>query len=258
MGRFATTAEFYEQYRPPYPPEFFRAVAQELALSRQHALIDLGTGPGLLARGFAPYVGRVVGVDPEPRMLAAARIAAAQAGVDVSFLEGRAEDLPDDVGGFDIVTIGRALHWMDRNALGPLFARLVAPGGAVIICRASSVRDDRNPWLADYDAARRKWSSEELLLDAGKGEQTHRNLADVLGPAGFGVIQTVRVETTHEIRVKDLARRVLTFSSSTPAALGDSVEAMLADVEARLLPFSRGDVVAETVVSTADVARRAP
>ena len=49
MGRFATTAELYEQYRPPYPAEFFQAVAQKLALSRQHALIDLGTGPGLLA-----------------------------------------------------------------------------------------------------------------------------------------------------------------------------------------------------------------
>jgi SAM-dependent methyltransferase len=35
--------------------------------------VDLGTGPGLLALGFAPYVGRIVGVDPEPAMLEAAR-----------------------------------------------------------------------------------------------------------------------------------------------------------------------------------------
>jgi len=54
MGRFATTAELYEQYRPPYSTEFFQAVARKLALSKRHALIDLGTGPGLLALGFAP------------------------------------------------------------------------------------------------------------------------------------------------------------------------------------------------------------
>src|SRR5215475_3979812 len=126
MGRFATTAALYEEYRPPYPAEFFQAVAQRLALSRQQSLIDLGTGPGLLALGFAAYAGRVVGVDPEPNMLAAARAAAARAGVDVTFVEGRAEDLPDTVGGFDVVTIGRALHWMDSGELGPLFARLVA------------------------------------------------------------------------------------------------------------------------------------
>src|SRR5262249_2426047 len=131
MGRFATTAKLYEQYRPPYPAEFFQAVAQRLALSKQHALIDLGTGPGPLALGFAPYVGRVVGVDPEPEMLAAARAAAARADADVTFVEGRAEDLPESIGDYDVVTIGRALHWMDHNALDPLFARLGAHDGAL-------------------------------------------------------------------------------------------------------------------------------
>ncbi len=84
MGRFATTAEFYEQYRPPYPAKFFRTVAERLKLDKRHALIDLGTGPGVLALGFAPSVGRIVGVDPEPAMLAAARAAAARAGTEVS------------------------------------------------------------------------------------------------------------------------------------------------------------------------------
>src|SRR4029450_10754959 len=109
MGRFATTAELYGQYRPPYPAEFFQAAAQRLKLSKQHGLIDLGTGPGLLALGFAPYAGRVVGVDPEPEMLAAARAAAARAGADVTFVGGRAEDLREGIGGFDGVTSGRRL-----------------------------------------------------------------------------------------------------------------------------------------------------
>ena len=256
MGRFATTAELYEQYRPPYSAEFFQAVAQKLALSTQHSLIDLGTGPGLLALGFAPYAGRVVGVDPEPEMLAAARAAAARAGADVTFLEGRAEDLPDDVGGFDVVTIGRALHWLDRNALGPLFARLVAPGGAIVVCASFSVHDGRNPWLADYDAARRAWSDAQLVRDASKAEPTHRNLAEVLRPAGFGVFETVSVETTHEVSASDLARRVLTFSPSSPAAVGDRIDAMLSDIEGRLLPFSRDGILAETLVSWTDIARR--
>ena len=91
MGRFATSAPLYEQFRPPYPPEYFRTVAQKLGLSKQHALVDLGTGPGLLALGFAPYVGRVVGVDPEPAMLEAARKAAALAGQSFTLIEGTAE-----------------------------------------------------------------------------------------------------------------------------------------------------------------------
>jgi SAM-dependent methyltransferase len=218
-------------------------------------LIDLGTGPGLLALGFAPYAGRVVGVDPEPEMLAAARAAATQANADVTFVAGRAEDLPD-IGRFDVVTIGRALHWMDRNALGPLFARLVAPGGAILVCTSYSVHDGRNSWLGDYNAARRNWSDEDLLRDAGKGEQAHRSPGEVLGPAGFGMVDTVTVETTHQVSTKDLAWRVLTFSSSSPAALDDRIDAMLADVEARLSPFSRDGVLTETLVSAANIARR--
>src|SRR5436853_5301014 len=121
MGRFAATVALYEELRPPYPPGFFRQVAQQLRLSKAHALIDLGTGPGLLALGFAPYVGRIVGVDPEPGMLAAASKAAAGAGQAFTLIESRAEALPTDVGRFDVVTIGRALHWM---ATGPPAALL--------------------------------------------------------------------------------------------------------------------------------------
>src|SRR5258706_11103363 len=127
MGRFATTVALYEELRPPYPPAFFRSVAQKLGLGREHALIDLGTGPGLLALGFAPHVGRIVGVDPEPAMLEVAARAAARAGHDPALIESTAEALPREVGSFDVVTIGRALHWMDRDLIGPLLQRLVAP-----------------------------------------------------------------------------------------------------------------------------------
>src|SRR4029453_19616732 len=99
------TAALYEQFRPPYPPEYFRIVAQKAGLSRQHALIDLGTGPGLLALGFAPYVGRIVGVDPEPAMLEVAGRAAAHSGHDLALIESAAEALPREVGPFDVVTI---------------------------------------------------------------------------------------------------------------------------------------------------------
>jgi SAM-dependent methyltransferase len=256
MGRFATTAEFYEQYRPPYPAEFFRAVGGKLKLDKRHALIDLGTGPGPLALGFAPYLGRVVGVDPETTMLAAARAAAARTGTDVTLIDGKAEDLPEDIGSFDVVTIGRALHWMDHKALGPVFARLVAPDGAIVICASFSARDGSNPWLEAYDAARRRWSDETLASASRRGEHAHRNPDDVLGPLGFAVVDVVMVEATHEVSATDLARRVLTFSSSSPAALGERADAMLTDIEARLLPFARDGVIKETLWSAASVARR--
>ena len=248
MGRFATTVPLYEELRPPYPAEFFRSVAQRLRLGKEHALIDLGTGPGLLALGFAPYVGRLVGVDPEPAMLAAARKAAAHASKAITLLESRAEALPSDVGQFDVVTIGRALHWMDRDALGPLFERLVAPDGTILVCSSSSAADGRNPWLDKYSEARRFWS--------GSGERYHRQLGAVLQGTRFHITDKITVETSHQLSVSDLARRVLTFSSSSPAVLGNKAEPMLRDVEQRLLPLSCEGSVTEVVVSTAQVAKR--
>jgi SAM-dependent methyltransferase len=255
MGRFATTVALYEELRPPYPADFFRTVAQRLSFGKQHTLIDLGTGPGLLALGFAPYVGRIVGVDPEPAMIAAAREAAERASVDLTLVEGRAEDLPADLGSFDVVTIGRALHWMDRDAVTARLDRLVAPDGTILVCSSHSA-GSRNPWLDDYNKARRAWSEASLWSESGRAERTHRDLSGFFRGTQFRVGELIKVETSHEISVGDLARRVLTFSSSSPDVLGDNMEAMLRDVEQRLLPFSRDGFVTEVVVATAQVAQR--
>jgi SAM-dependent methyltransferase len=256
MGRFATTVALYEELRPPYPAEFFRTVAQRLSLGKERALIDLGTGPGLLALGFAPYVGRIVGVDPEPAMIAAARKAAGRASKALTLIKGKAEDLPADIGSFDVVTIGRALHWMERDAMPGLFERLVVPDGTILVCSSHSVADGRNPWLGEYNKARRIWSEASLWSESGSGERTHRDLAAFFRGTRFHLADLIKVETSHEINVRDLARRVLTFSPSSPEVLGDKADAMLRDVEQRLLPLSREGSVTEVVMTTAQVVKR--
>jgi SAM-dependent methyltransferase len=248
MGRFASTASLYEHLRPPYPSEFFRSVAQKFGLSERYGLIDLGTGPGLLALGFAPYVGRIVGVDPEPAMIEAARRAAANAGHALTLIEGKAETLPADIGTFDIVTIGRALHWMDRDQTLALLDRLVARDGTIAICASFSATDGRNPWLDDYNEVRRRWSPAQLWEEAGRGTRTHRDLPAFFRGSAFQPTELVTIETSHAVSVQDLTRRTLTYSSSSPDALGENVEAMLHEVGERLASFGRDGVIAETIV----------
>lgn len=256
MGRFASTVDLYEELRPPYPPAFFRNVAETLKLSKRHALIDLGTGPGLLALGFSPYVGRVVGVDPEPGMLAAAREAAARAGVDLTLIEGKVETLPREIGAFDIVTIGRALHWMDRTATLQRFEELLVRDGVILICSSVTAADGKNAWLAEYNAARRARSAPHLWAESGTGNPSRRDPSPFFENSPFHIAEQIKTESHHAIRVNDLARRVLTFSSSSPEVLGDRVPAMLADVAQRLEPFSRDGVITETFAALAHVVRR--
>jgi hypothetical protein len=45
------------------------------------------------------------------------------------------------------MTIGRALHWMDVDAIAALFERLVAPDSMILVCSSNSAADERNPWL---------------------------------------------------------------------------------------------------------------
>ena len=247
MGRFATTVPLYQEFRPPYPAEFFRTVAERLGFTQQHRLIDLGTGPGLLALGFGPYVGRIIGVDPEPAMVTAARDNAARRGQRFTLIEGEPETLPVEIGRFDVVTIGRALHWMERQAVAALFDRLVAPEGIIVVCSSSSAADGRNAWLDTYNEARRSWSGSET------GSRHRGALAAVLEGSRFQEIDEIRVETRQQISAADLAQRVLTFSSSSPAILGDKADAMLRDVEARLAPFSHNGMLSEFVIATAKV-----
>jgi hypothetical protein len=182
-------------------------------------------------------------------MLEAACRAATRVGQHLVLIESTTEQLGREVGPYDVVTIGRALHWMDLDLVGPLLERLVASGGTFLTCSASSAADSRNAWHEAYKEARQLWSG-----PAGAGR--HRpNLAAVLAGTRFRVGETVEVESRNVVSAGDLARRVLTFSGSSPAVLGDRADAMLQDVEQRLLPFSRHGMIEEVVVSKAAIAR---
>jgi SAM-dependent methyltransferase len=104
--------------------------------------VELACGPGLIARGMAPRVGSVLGLDLTPAMVEKARSEAAVAGVDnVSFELGDATalDLPDDA--FDGAITRFSLHHIPAP-IGVLeeMHRVVKPGGWVVV--SDFVTDD--------------------------------------------------------------------------------------------------------------------
>jgi ubiquinone/menaquinone biosynthesis C-methylase UbiE len=228
MGRFDSTAETYAAHREPYSLAFFAAAADSLKLSKRETLIDLGTGPGVLALGFAPYVQRILGVDPEPAMIAEARKAAARAGVTFPVLNGRAEDLGADLGPFDVVTIGRALHWMEREPTLAALDRITAPDAHILICGCSSSK--ANPWRGAYDAVTHAWSG-------GHGEEHRRVHEHFFDSSRFARKADIRVEHIQGITAEALFARALTRSATSPAVLGEKVDAFKAELLAALTPF---------------------
>jgi len=247
LPRFASTVAFYERGRPPYGVAFFADVARALGFDRSQRLLDLGTGPGLLALGFAPFCGEVVAVDPEPAMIEAAQAAAEEAGVALQLLQGTAETLPASLGSFDTVTIGRALHWMDREPTCAVLDRVVAPHGQIIICRAASVADGRNAWLATYETVRSRWTQ------AGRTGRHGLDADAFFAGTRFRRAAPLRTEMRRAILIERLADRVLSMSSSSPERIGDDARAMRAALHEALAPFANRGLIDEIVEARADV-----
>ena len=247
LGRFASTVAYYESARPPYGAGFFPAAAEKLGLDRSQRLLDVGSGPGILAIGFRPYCREVIGVDPESGMVDWARGAAERAGAAATFIEGRFEDVAARLGVFDVVTIGPAIHWLDPEPARPALDRMVAPRGTILVCGASSVKDGRNPWLDAFDSERDRW----------RGERPARDHNTFFADGRFVPGRTIRVEGTYTVPVERLVERVLSSSTSSPERLGDEVPAMKSAMRAALAPFAAHGMIQDTVEARAEVFVRA-
>ena len=130
---YAGSAEYYAVGRLPYPQRLAGAIRGHLALDGRGRLLDLGCGPGSLTLLLAPLFDRVVAVDADADMLEAGRRRAAAAHIDnVDWLHLRAEQLHDDLGSFDVVTLAQSFHWMDQALVAAKIRAALSEGGCCV------------------------------------------------------------------------------------------------------------------------------
>ena len=92
--------------------------------------LDIGCGGGFLAEEFAALGCRVVGVDPSPVSIAAARGHAAARGLDIDYRVGPGERLPVPDSGFDLAYCCDVLeHVSDLDRVVSEAARVLKPDG---------------------------------------------------------------------------------------------------------------------------------
>jgi SAM-dependent methyltransferase len=109
-------------------------LAQRVGAGAGVRMLDVATGSGNVALAGARAGADVIGLDLTPELLAAARGRAADAGLDVQFVEGDAEELPFERDSFDVVTSCFGVMFAPRHeqAAGEL-ARVARPGGTVAV-----------------------------------------------------------------------------------------------------------------------------
>jgi len=161
-ARFASAAmaERYAHARPAVHPH---VLADALAGRTGGRALDVGCGAGL---STGPLVGRaaaVLGIDPFPAMVTAARALVPGA----AFAVGRAEGLPVADGSVDLITAAGALDFADLEAFSAEAVRVLAPGGAVLAYDFSAGRSlaDRPGLERWYAAFRDRWDSPRPVFD---------------------------------------------------------------------------------------------
>ena len=142
---FGAVAAAYARYRPGYPAA---ALEWALAPAPGGAVLDLGAGTGKVTEALLRRPGvRVTAVDPDPAMLAQLRAAFPA----VAAHEGTAERIPLPDAAVDAVVVGTAWHWFDRARAEPEIARVLRPGGVLVVLWNGD--DDTVEWVRGYQRA---------------------------------------------------------------------------------------------------------
>ena len=145
-------------------------------------VLDVGCGTGYLLRRLAaraPQAAELAGIDPAPAMIGTAR---ALADDDrLSFAAGVAEHLPFPDGHFDLLVSTTSFdHWADQRAGLAECARVLAPGGHLVLADQFSAWLFASLLLTRRGRARTKRRATRLLAAAGLRSVRWHNLYGVL------------------------------------------------------------------------------
>lgn len=133
----------YAAGRPDYHPALYKFIIDQHGATKGQfdTLLDVGTGPGNVARSLGVHFAHVVGLDPSEGMVSTARSLGGTTSTaepfrfDLSTAEDLGTNLspPIQDASVDLITAGNAAHWFDMPHFWSTAARVLKPGGSVIL-----------------------------------------------------------------------------------------------------------------------------
>lgn len=128
VTRFDDRAADYVRYRPTYPPAAIDAILEALGPASSLIAADIGAGTGISARLLGDRGARVIAIEPGADMRGAAAPHA-----KVVWLAARAEATALASGAVDLIVCAQAFHWFQSDETIAELARILRPGGRVVL-----------------------------------------------------------------------------------------------------------------------------
>jgi hypothetical protein len=190
-------------------------------------------------------------VDPEPAMLEAARALAAEANVQIELMEGSSNDLGSQLGMFDVVTIGRAFHWMDRADVLRRLDALIEPDGAVILFNDVHPDVPENHWYKRYTELVDSYANRDACIPTER--LRHET---VLLKSSFSYLVRIGAIERRVVPLERLVDRALSMSTSSPEQLGPLSDQLARELLTEMSRFATDGTLEEMIEFQALIARR--
>ncbi len=230
--RFTGAAAFYARFRPDYPRELLERLAARVPRDDSSRLLDLGCGPGTISLAMREWFAEVIGLDVNAAMIGQAEARASDLGAsNVRFSIRPAEEIGAELGAFRLITVGRALHWMNREVVIERAYDLLEPGGGFATLRSDDER--RDPWRVAADRVIERYLGPREASRWHDPNWEHHDT--LLRRSRFATVEEMRIQTSRTVSLDELVGRVFSMSSSAPERFGNHLAAFEADLRRALL-----------------------
>ncbi len=233
--RFSDRVGWYRRSRPGYPAEVIRLLREETGLSEASVIADLGCGTGISSELFLREGCRVQGVEPNREMALAAQ-ALSNRYPRFTLVRAPAEATTLADASVDHVVAAQAFHWFDRPRLKRECARILRPGGWLVLLW-NRRRVDGSAFLHGYEELLQRYGTDYREVD-------HRRIgASALGEVFAGGRYETRMLPNHQrLDRQGLAGRLLSSSYTPPPGHPDHAP-MLAALERLFSRHQEGGAV---------------
>ena len=158
VERFSNRVDDYVKYRPSYPTEILDVFRDEMGLTSESVVADIGSGTGISSKLFLDNGNTVFGVEPNAKMRAAAAEFLAPYANFYS-IDGTSTKTNLFNASVDIVIAAQAFHWFDPEPTRAEFRRILKPRGWVALMW-NERQLNTTPFLVDYEQMLLKYASD--------------------------------------------------------------------------------------------------